>query len=337
MDYEIANVQADGQISDVEKRILDAYRALGECESQLDAIDKAIMTIEGMDISVCDAGDLVEKLEDVRSALSDTASSMTGAVTTAMSTASAITGDGTLTVSADVEKYLATAIILKKYQILKYKIEKVRLVVERKQLVITQDVLKWVADGKGSWMTMPIQAALGALSLIAATINAILSVLGTMLSLLNTIPVGKVSSASTALFMTPKSMKDQGITILNDNTSVTNGIPNVVDELITKAAEKITETMGNLKKSMIATASANSASSAESGSFEYSGIGDFDKFDPEIVKTAIKQITGTMLISQADALPRYEELKITNPRFLLYLAFGFEPKAKASFGIPGFP
>jgi hypothetical protein len=42
-------------------------------------------------------------------------------------------------------------------------------------------------------------------------------------------------------------------------------------------------------------------------------------------------------LTDAEAVPRYEKLSITNVRFLVFLVTGFEPAGKNTFGIPGFP
>ena len=43
------------------------------------------------------------------------------------------------------------------------------------------------------------------------------------------------------------------------------------------------------------------------------------------------------LVTDADALPRYEMLSASNIRFLTFLVTGFEPAGKMTFGIPGYP
>ena len=77
------------------------------------------------------------------------------------------------------------------------------------------------------------------------------------------------------------------------------------------------------------------ASSASSGNFDAGSFGSLPKFDPSIIRNAVT-ILMQMLVD-ADAVPRYEKLSISNIRFLVFLVTGFEPAGKRTFGIPGFP
>ena len=162
-----------------------------------------------------------------------------------------------------------------------------------------------------------------------------MSALSVLLSMLDSITAINVKSASTALFMTPKSMMKQDIPIMNVNQSTTHNIPDPIDKSITIAEESMKKANGELKKAKIASAGASSMASVSSGQFSYNSIGNFEAFNPEKIRSLVKAIMMTLV--DADAVPRYEKLSITNPRFMVYLVTGFEPKAHASFGIPGFP
>ena len=338
-DFEVANVDNSAELSDIETRMMDAYQGVLDSEAQIDEIEKVMNELDGVDLDICNAGDLVSQLNDVKDKLSQVASTMSGRITSALTNSAnlAAGGAGTdeLKIASGVEKYLATGIILKKFQIIKYKIEKIKLVVERKALEVSGSVLRWCVDGRGSLLTVPIQGVLAALAAVAVVINTLMSALSVLLSLLDSITIINVKSASTALFMTPKSMMKQDISIMNANQSTTNNIPNPVDKLITTTEETAKKTNGEVKKAKVAAAAASASSSVSSGQFQYNSIGNFEVFDPAKIRALVKAIMLTLV--DADAVPRYEKLSVTNPRFMAYLITGFEPKAHASFGIPGFP
>ena len=338
-DFEVGNVEQSGELSGIETRMLDAYQATLDADSQIDEIEKTIAELEGKDLDICNAADLISQLNSVKDALSSVSSLMTGKITSALTNSAnlAVGGAGTdeLKIASGVEDYMATGIILKKFQILKYKIEKIKLCVERISLKVTGSVLKWAVDGKGSLLTVPVQAVLASLAAIAQVINTLMSALSVLLSMLDSITAINVKSASTALFMTPKSMMKQDIPIMNVNQSTTHNIPDPIDKSITIAEESMKKANGELKKAKIASAGASSMASVSSGQFSYNSIGNFEAFNPEKIRSLVKAIMMTLV--DADDVPRYEKLSITNPRFMVYLVTGFEPKAHASFGIPGFP
>ena len=145
-DFEVGNVEQSGELSDIETRMLDAYQATLDADSQIDEIEKTIAELEGKDLDICNAADLISQLNSVKDALSSVSSLMTGKITSALtnSTNLAVGGAGTdeLKIASGVEDYMATGIILKKFQILKYKIEKIKLCVERISLKVTGKTLK---------------------------------------------------------------------------------------------------------------------------------------------------------------------------------------------------
>lgn len=338
-DFEVGNVEQSGELSGIETRMLDAYQATLDADSQIDEIEKTIAELEGKDLDICNAADLISQLNSVKDALSSVSSLMTGKITSALTNFANLAAGGVgideLKIASGVEDYMATGIILKKFQILKYKIEKINLCVERIALKVTGSVLKWTCDGKGSLLTVPIQGVLIALAEVAQVVNVIITALGVLLSLIDSITVINVKSASTALFLTPKSMMKQDISIINANQSTTNNIPEPIDKLITATEESIKKANGEVKKTKIAACASAALSSASNGNVEFQSVGDFEKFDPQKIRNLVKAIMLTLV--DADAVPRYEKLSITNPRFMFYLITGFEPKAHASFGIPGFP
>lgn len=357
-DYIVANAGHPGDVSGIEQRILDAYQSLLDAEESIENVENILVDLSNESFDVCNALSFVDRLTEISNSVVDTLSSMINGITSAFSiglqedgeTESGI-ADGEIleggnvedasignvepTIAPGLEEYCATGILMKKYTMLKYKIEKIKLVIERKVLEVTKSVLIWTLDGRGSMMTVPIQAPLAATATAASLADSILSKVEMILTLIGSINMISVDGAGTAFFATPKSLTKTGIKIMNSNQSTTNNLPDAIRKLMTEVEESIKKSNGELKKSYIAAAAAEGAASAASGNFEYSGIGNLEVFDPQKVKDLVNAILTTVV--DADALPRYEKLSILNPRFMVYLATGLEPAAKKSFGIPGFP
>ena len=357
-DIEVSNVEVSFDFDDIEKRLLDAYQATIDCDEQIDQIKSLVNELYNREFDICDALDLINQLNSIKDMIMSVSSAMSGKITSALTNAANIASGaaGTafptikksnsdssldieetdeIAVASGVEKYLATGIILKKFKILKYKLERIKLLIQKKVLEINGKVLKWMLDGKGSKAVQPIQTILNAISTTAQIIAIIMNGLSSILSMLDSMMIINVNSASTALFMTPKSMIKQDIEILNVNMSLTNLIPKPVDEAITKAEESIKESNGQIKKTKVMAAASAASASVSGGEFSYESIGNFETFNIEKIKSLVKSILMTVI--GAEPVPRYEKLGIDNPNFLIYLVTGFEPKAKASFGIPGFP
>jgi hypothetical protein len=144
-----------------------------------------------------------------------------------------------------------------------------------------------------------------------------------------------VKSSGCCFFLTPKSFKKTDIKVMNVNKSLTNNIPEAIDKLLTQAEQKMKEKVADKRTNEISKMKANGANSAPSGELNVGSMGSFPKFSADEIKKARKILLQTLV--DADGLPRYEDLKLTNVRFLVYLVTGFEPAANKSFGIPGFP
>ena len=336
-DYEVANIDISAEFPDIEQRFLDAYQALLDCEESFHNIEKMIMDLNE-EWDICNILTLINKFREILSSIVEIPINTVAKISSALSVQGLdvnVSTSGDLpSISAGLEVYCVVGIIMKKLQILKYQIEKTRLVVERRILEITGKVLVWTLNGKGSLLTTQIQAALAAIAALASIVNTIMTALGTALSLLSNIPAISIGAASAAFFMTPKSFMKTDISIANANQSTTNNIPDAVNEAISEAEESIKKANGVFKKAAIAAAASMGATSAADGNFVYSGVGDLEVFDPNKIRQLVNEILA--MLFDADALPRYEKLNITNVRFLTYLATGFEPAAKKSFGIPGF-
>lgn len=338
-DYEVANIDVSVEFPDIEQRFLDAYQALLDCEESFHNIEKMVMDLTEEEWDICNILTLINKFKEILTSIVEIPITTVSKISSALSIQGLdvnVSASGDLpSISAGLEVYCVVGIIMKKLQILKYQIEKTKLVIQRRILEITGKVLVWTLNGKGSLLTTPIQAALAAIAALASIVNAIMTALGVVLSLLSNIPVISIGAASAAFFMTPKSFMKTDISITNVNQSTTNNIPDVINEAISEAEESIKKANGVVKKAAIAAAASIGATSAAAGNFVYSGVGDLEVFDPNKIRQLVNAILA--MLFDADALPRYEKLNITNIRFLTYLATGFEPAAKKSFGIPGFP
>ena len=104
--------------------------------------------------------------------------------------------------------------------------------------------------------------------------------------------------------------------------------------MISKSENKIRESNGKLKHEKILSMGASGASSASSGIFDAGSFGSLPKFDPSIIRNDVTMLMNTIV--DADAVPRYEKLSVSNIRVLVFLVTGFEPAGKKTFGIPGF-
>lgn len=329
-DVKVAEVGPTPESSDIEKKLIESYKATIDAEESIERVEAVLMELRQTEVDLCFTDKLLENLNEVTIIVSDIETKMTESLSSALSG----TADGAnVKISSGVEQYTSTGIILKRALLLKYKMKKILLVVKRTIAQTEKTVLEWTLNGAGSNLLTPIQGILGALAATAGVINTIIGILGGILSVLDSMVTINVKSASAALFMTPKSFMKQDITISNANMSTTNNIPAIIDKAITKAEEAIKEEIGKLKKESVKAAGAESAASVSDGAFKYSGIPSFPKFDPAKVRYLVNAIMMTLL--DADAIPRYEKLTFLNPRFAAYMITGFQPKAAASFGIPG--
>ena len=240
-----------------------------------------------------------------------------------------------LEVSKGSERYYAMEIILKEYQILKYQCEKLTLIVEKWIAEMTKKLLIGVFDGEGSMYVTPIQPPLALLSTFGSIASKAINALSKLLSFLDKMSIMNVNSSGCCFFMTPKSFKKTDINVRNANSSLTNNIPDPINEALTKAEQVVKESTNKIRQKYIQSMKAKGADSATSGELNVGDMDQLPKFDRNAVKTARNAIIHALF--DADGLPRYEDLSITNVRFLVYLVTGFEPAAQKSFGIPGFP
>jgi ElaB/YqjD/DUF883 family membrane-anchored ribosome-binding protein len=242
-----------------------------------------------------------------------------------------------LTIPMEVVKYPAMGIILKRFQIIKYRCE----IIQKSLLVLMAKTRKKVLaslligkDDAGSPATTPIKAFLMGVAVVA---NVIATIVGILLNLIDTIVILNVDAAGCAFGPTPKSlMMVKKMNVLNAKQSTTASIPEPVDLAITETAKQYEVAKGEAKKSQVLAMSATAtASVANGGQFNPGNFPSLPKVDGTAIKQAIKLLL--MSLVDAEALPRYEKLTPINIRFLVFLITGFEPAAKKSFGMPGFP
>lgn len=346
------------ETSDDSLRLFSAYDAVCHAEEQLDSIEKDIENAIPKKIDLCKMQEVLMILDKVQGAMIDVQNVMTSSITNALSSASqqdaanmeneSIDSSTTaknntskdsstaqLSVDSKYTKYLATQIILKKFQILKYRIELIKTGLQITIAKLTKFVLSGLLCGKGSAKD-PINATMSStMSSAAATANTILSVIDSIVTMINSFTIMNVNGAGMAFFPTPKNITKVDISIANSNQSTTNNIPDAVDKMISKAENQIRESNGKIKQAKILSMGAAGASSAPSGNFDAGSFGSLPKFDPSIIRNAVAMLM--QMLVDADAVPRYEKLSVSNIRFLVFLVTGFEPAGKRTFGIPGFP
>lgn len=345
------------ETSDDSLRLFSAYDAVCHAEEQLDSIEKDIETSIPTKIDLCKIQEVLMILDKVQNAMINVQNVMTSSITNVLSdTSQDVTNlnegvDATktdvknklskdsstaqLSVDSKYTKYLATQIILKNFQILKYRIEMIKTGVQITIATLTKSVISGLLCGKGSAKD-PINATMSStMTSAAAAANTILSVIDSIVTMINSVNIMNVNGAGMAFFPTPKSITKVDISISNSNQSTTNNIPDSVNQMISKSENQIRESNGKIKQAKILSMGAAGASSASSGNFDAGSFGNLPKFDPSIIRNAVT-ILMQMLVD-ADAVPRYEKLSISNIRFLVFLVTGFEPAGKRTFGIPGFP
>lgn len=242
----------------------------------------------------------------------------------------------TLKIPAEAIRYAATGIILKRFQIIKYRCE----IIQKSLLVLMAKTRKRVLselligkDDAGSDVTTPLKSFLMGVAVVANTISMII---GVILNIINSVVILNVDAAGCAFGPTPKSfMATSKMTVANSKQSTTCSIPEPIDIAISEASNQYETAKGAIKQTQVLAMASNAASSVTGGSFNPGTFPALPKMDGTAIKQAIKLLL--MSLVDAEALPRYEKLSPTNIRFLVFLITGFEPAAKNTFGLPGFP
>ena len=242
-----------------------------------------------------------------------------------------------LKIPLEAVRYAAMGIILKRFQIIKYRCEIIQKSIMVLMAKLRKKVLLELMTGKddsGSPATTGIKSFLMTMAIV---VNVIAIIMGVILNIINSIFILNVDAAGCCFGPTPKSfMMSSKMTVANVNGSTTAPIPQPVEKLISEAENKIDKANGEIKKANILAMASNAAASVSGGgSFNPGQFPALPKFDGEAVRQAIKLLLMTLF--DAEALPRYEKLTPINIRFMVFLITGFEPAAKKTFGIPGFP
>ena len=363
--------------SDDTLKLFSAYDAVCHAEEQLDSIEKDIENAIPKKIDICKIQEILMTLDKIQNALIDVQNVMTSSITNILSSAvkdvmnlanesikyaqnvvneakdkaveyatdavenaeskaeSKVNQATQLMVDAKYLKYLAVQIILKKFQILKYRIDLIKNEISIMIAKLTKMVLSGILVGKGSVLDPINKVMSSVMASAAAAVNSVLTIIDAIVTMINSTVILNVNGGCMTFFQTPKSIIKADMIIANSHQSTTNSIPDPINEMISEAENKIRTANGAIKKGRIIAMAAAGAASAVGGDFEPGSFGNIPKFDPSIIREAIMMII--QLLTDAEALPRYEKLSITNIRFLTFLVTGFEPAGKRTFGIPGFP
>lgn len=330
-DYEI-----EATISNTSSNPEDYSRAYMVIRKARGRMKKAIGELKEVmpkEFDFCNTVETFNALNNIRKSISEIMTELTRDINLNLTGSSS--NSETIEIPDGSQRFQATTIVLKEYQLLRYECERNLLIVKRTIAETTKKMLVGLFDGEGSNEIAPIQAPMTTLSTFGAIAGKAIDALGMLLSFLDKMSVLNVNSSGCCFFATPKSFKKTDIEIKNSNSSLTNNIPDWMDKLLSEAEQKIKESVAGIRDRDIARMKANGGNSAASGELDTGGMGELPGFDSETIRAARKALLQTLL--DADGLPRYEDLKITNVRFLTYLVTGFEPAAHKSFGIPGFP
>ena len=242
-----------------------------------------------------------------------------------------------LKIPLEAVKYAAMGIILKRFQIIKYRCE----IIQKNIMILMAKLRKKVLlelmhnkDDSGSPATTGIKSFLMTMAVVA---NVIAIVMGVILNIINSIVILNVDASGCCFGPTPKSlMMNSKMTVANVNGSTTAPIPQPIEKLISEAENQVEKANGEIKKANVLAMASNAAASVSGGgSFNPGSFPALPKFDGKAVRQAIALLIMTLV--DAEALPRYEKLTPINIRFMVFLITGFEPAAKKTFGFPGFP
>ena len=331
--------------TDLATTFVDCYKSIFDIEIKIDDLEKTVTEIIPDDFVLCDCPLYLNKFTTLAQEIATLPNNLVSALNKAISGINDDTpansypdsSTNSLKLPLSLTKYPATTIILKRFQIIKYKCE----ILEKSIMVLMARLRKKVLlellsgkDDAGSPTTTPIKMFLMG---VAVTANVIATIIGIVLNIINAVVILNVDASGCAFGPTPKSlMMTSKMTVANAKGSTTCPTPEPIDKLITEAENAQKKTNGELKKAHILAMSAESASNiANGGQFSVGNFPSLPKIDGTAIRQSIRLLLATLI--DAEALPRYEKLTPTNIRFLTFLITGFEPSAKKTFGLPGFP
>ena len=345
--------------ADVVNRLAFAYDIMNGVEKKVKNIKKASIDIMPTSTESCDIPEILQKVNNVTNDVTELTTVLPSALNTVLSEAqklqNEVNGDVNTVIANATKKFyqtmdastsiiinsvyvpfLAIQIVLKKYQIIQYELELTKTNLSITSAELTKDELLHIMEGKGDASDAEVSSVVSHITQAAVAINNILNIISSITTAISGQFAMNVNGAGMAFFPTPKSIIKTEILVANTNMSTTYSIPPIVDLLISEAETQWERTKGQIKNAKVAQmgmAGMNSVTSATG--FNPGSFGELPQFDPQTIRTAIYAILQTL--TEAEALPKYEKLNVTNIRFMTFLMTGFEPAGKCTFGIPGYP
>lgn len=236
--------------------------------------------------------------------------------------------------------YDACGYLIKKIEILMLRIKQLITNIKIYITKATRDLLVNCISGKGSTVTAvlfaPVQALMKAFQIISTVIGYAL--MGIQI-VLNAIPklIG-VSAEGMSFFMTPKSMNTTEMTVVNANQSVTDKLGSGFKTAVATVLQSVKKADVPIKIASIAAGAAAATALVKSGKelkISNNHVKSLSAINPANMSKTINNLIAYLPV--ADPLPKYENLVIYNPGFLIWLMTGFLPAGRTSFGIPGMP
>lgn len=236
--------------------------------------------------------------------------------------------------------YDACGYLIKKIEIVLLRIKCIILNIKIYISKATRDLLVNCISGKGAVITAvlfaPLQALMAAFQLVANVIGYALMGINFVLGLIPKLI--RVSAEGMSFFMTPKSMKTTEMTVVNVNQSINDKLGPAVKTAVATTMQSVKRADVPIKIASIAAGAAAGVALAKSDKeleIPESCAAALSVLNSSDIATAINLLIA--YIPVADPLPKYENLVIYNPGFMVWLLTGFLPAARMSFGIPGMP
>ena len=322
MGYEVTNFTVDnGSTSEIEQTILDNYEIIQSAQDAVESLGEKIKDIKETEFDICNLQDLIGKVTDLQQEIQ----SITGAV-------------AAIKILKGMERFFSFQIVLKSAEILTLRLKEMKINLEIYLAELSKKSLIRTTQGATTPVSAALTAIFAGLQIVANIISKAIEAIDVIITLISSITMFSLDGNSMAFFLTPKSLNKTAMNILNTNQSCNKFTDSITDTAIQTAETAMENANAAKKKAEIVTKSTAGAAAATDLSATGFDIGEFSKLDvldSEAVKNAIKSILQLCIVPES--LPRYEELSITNLRFVLFLMTGFLPAGKQSFGIPGMP
>lgn len=252
---------------------------------------------------------IIDRLSEIPSALSE------------------ITGYFISYIASDVGQY-----ILKQTQLIALKIKKLIYFVHTVISEYTKIILQFCVTGTGGQnMTILIRPVIALFNKISKSISAVLKGLEQSINLMHS--TSTINAESLSFFLTPKSMQNVRMKILNSNESAVYKLPPQITDRLSNILTTSKQLNIPVKISAVAAGAALGAAAVKSNDDFDISCSDLSVLDPKNILKLIEDIVKAIPVSEP--LPKYENLSIDNLGFLTWLISGFCPAGKQSFGIPG--